>query len=312
MKSSSELFPVSLLKADCVGAITEDTYLIKHNLDPDHSVQIAISRLGRQDVNHSGLPLILVHGSFTNRGFWLSRSGQGLARFLLDEGFDVWLLEHRGHGLSPRNQDYVNNSVERYALYDLPAAQAFVAEQTGRTPAWIGHSLGGGMIATALAARALPQKPSGIVLIGSQMVMRPWYLWFPGVGFVLRRIVSFRQELDGRQLRIGPENEPAGVINEYLARQDWFGRWKAQAKDLLPLWRLSSTPLLGLSGVADTTDPAKYCQRFYRQYGGPKEDVLLSKANGFSEDYGHIDMVVSRPAEKDVWPLISRWLSAYA
>jgi hypothetical protein len=158
MKSSSALFPVSLLKADCVGVITEDTYLIKHNLDPDLSVQIAISRLGRQGVSHSGMPLILVHGSFTNRGFWLSRGGQGLARFLLEDGFDIWLLEHRGHGLSPRNQDYVNNSVERYALYDLPAAQAFVTEQTGKTPAWIGHSLGGGMIATALAAGGIATK----------------------------------------------------------------------------------------------------------------------------------------------------------
>ena len=96
-------------------------------------------------------------------------------------------------------------------------------------------------------------------------------------------------------------NRPASLTNT----------WRAKI-GLVAGRRLSSTPLLGLSGVADTTDPAKYCQRFYRQYGGPKEDVLLSKANGFSEDYGHIDMVVSRPAEKDVWPLISRWLSAYA
>ena len=90
MKSSSELFPVSLLRADVLGDLTEDVYLVKHNRDPDRSVQIAVSHLGlRSRGGHSGQPLILLHGSFTNRGFWLSDKGEGLARYLLEQGFDV-------------------------------------------------------------------------------------------------------------------------------------------------------------------------------------------------------------------------------
>src|SRR5690554_7862638 len=88
----------------------------------------------------------MVHGSFSNRGFWITRKGIGLARYLLDQGYDVWLMEHRGHGITPRNKDYFNNTVERYVLHDVPAVNEFVQEKSGQKPFWIGHSLGGVMI----------------------------------------------------------------------------------------------------------------------------------------------------------------------
>ena len=47
MKSSSEFFPVTLLKADVVGDLTDDVYLIKHGRDADPSVQIAYWYLWR-------------------------------------------------------------------------------------------------------------------------------------------------------------------------------------------------------------------------------------------------------------------------
>jgi fermentation-respiration switch protein FrsA (DUF1100 family) len=80
----------------------------------------------------------------------------------------------------------------------------------------------------------------------------------------------------------------------------------------MPAWQTSQIPLLGISGAADTTDPAKYCQKFYRAYGGPTEELLLGKENGFSKDYAHIEMVVSKDAANEVWPKVANWLRAYA
>ena len=34
----------------------------------------------------------------------------------------------------------------------------------------------------------------------------------------------------------------------------------------------------------------------------------LGKADGFSQDYGHVDMLVSKGAQKEVWPLLAAWL----
>lgn len=316
MKSSSELFPVTLLRADILGDLAEDIYLIRHNRDPDQSVRIALSRLGRADQSSSfrGSPLVLVHGSFTNRGFWLSSKGHGFARHLVEQGFDVWMMEHRGHGQSPRNDDYENNTAERYARYDLPAVHEFIQEQTGKAPAWIGHSLGGTVIATAVAMELFAPPPPAFVIMGTQVVRPNPALQIPLAGHIARGLVRFKKELDGRQMKIGPENEPAGIINEYLARHSLLGRWKmpSTGEQLLPLWKQAKVPLLGISGQADTTDPAKYCQQFYRMYGGPKEDLLLGVSSGFSKDYAHIDMVVSLEAEQEVWPKVSRWLSAYS
>jgi hypothetical protein len=36
----------------------------------------------------------------------------------------------------------------------------------------------------------------------------------------------------------------------------------------------------------------------------------LGQAQGFSHDYGHVDMLVSKAAQAEVWPQIQRWLAA--
>lgn len=69
----------------------------------------------------------------------------------------------RGHGLSARNLSYRSNCVADYARFDLPAIAAFVVEQSGQIPHWIGHSLGGTSLAAALGGQYL-----GLIL------QRPW------------------------------------------------------------------------------------------------------------------------------------------
>ncbi|MDK2778894.1 MAG: alpha/beta hydrolase [Pseudomonadota bacterium] len=314
MKSSSELFPVSLLRADALGDLTEDVYLIKHNRDPDTSVQVAVSHLGYAGKPHTGQPVILLHGSFTNRGFWLSGKGEGLARYLLDAGFDVWLMEMRGHGLSPRNTDYRNNTLERYVLHDLPAVTEFVHEQTEQLPVWMGHSLGGVAISSAVAGGQLSDSNClGMVLLGTQTLRRPLYRWIPLTGTLIRTRVSMKGEVDGRDVGIGPENEPAAVINEHLRRQGVFGSWQfaAAGKKLLPSWKaFHKLPLLALAAAGDQTDPLRHCVKFADLYGGERKEIIqLGKASGFSLDYDHVGMIVSPEAAAEVWPRISDWLT---
>ena len=91
--------------------------------------------------------MILLHGSFSNRRFWYSPRALGLGPYLARAGFDVWLPEMRGHGLSIRNDGYRDNRVADYARYDLPALASFIHEQCGQPAHWIGHSLGGVVLA---------------------------------------------------------------------------------------------------------------------------------------------------------------------
>lgn len=312
MISSSAHFPVSLMYAEDLGQLSEDIYFVKHNRDPDRSVEVGVAHLMLHDKPATLGPVVLVHGSFSNRGFWITRNGIGMARYLLEQGYDVWLMEHRGHGITPRNKDYINNTVERYVLYDVPAVNEFVQEKTGLNPFWLGHSLGGVMIASAVAANLLNKDNCrGMVLFGTQAISRPKYLWVPLIATIMRMKVNRKGELDGRQLKIGPENEPAGVIKEYIAQNSWFSSWqlKSKALKLLPAWRKANDlPLLAVAGSIDKSDPAKACLKFAKLYAGSTDYLKLGKAEGFTRDYGHVDMVVSKAAAKEVWPKVSQWL----
>jgi alpha-beta hydrolase superfamily lysophospholipase len=136
-------------------------------------------------------------------------------------------MEMRGHGLSPRNQAYKDNSLEHYALSDVPAINQFVIEKTGLKPVWLGHSLGGVLISTAIAAGGLPEiEVAAIALLGTQVVRRRWYLQIPFVTSIGKLWFSLNPEMDGRKLKIGPENEPAGIAKEYLRWLGFLGRWR--------------------------------------------------------------------------------------
>ena len=315
MKSSSQFFPVSLFKADVNGDLTDDVYLIKHSLDKDPSVQIALSHIGIYGQASKGKqPIVLVHGSFTNRGFWLSSQGIGFARYLVEAGFDVWLMEMRGHGLSPRNLQYKNNNLEQYATSDVPSVNKFVIEKTGLKPIWLGHSMGGVLISTALAAGTLVDfDVAGVAFLGTQVVRRRWNLQIPFVTSFGKAWFSFKPEMDGRKLKVGPENEPAGIAKEYLRWLGLLGRWRFRNNkaSLMTGWKGVNIPLFSMVGQDDQSDPAKYCRKFHELSGSEnKKFKLLSKSEGYCRDFGHVDMIVSKDAAKEVWPELAAWFKS--
>jgi hypothetical protein len=87
MQSSSNLFPVALISAERRGDLSEDVYRLKPANSPDGTVELAVTRLGLADVAQSrGMPVVLLHGSFSNRRFWYSPKGIGLGAFLARAG----------------------------------------------------------------------------------------------------------------------------------------------------------------------------------------------------------------------------------
>lgn len=132
MKSSSELFPVTLSSAELNERWNEDTYLLKPNNSPDSTVEFALTRFSRSGKAPHGSVLWLPH-FLTGRTEWLDEWGRVLEK-LLDEGFDVWFLEWRGHGASRFNANWARNSLDEIAQCDVPAACAFIVEQTGDQP----------------------------------------------------------------------------------------------------------------------------------------------------------------------------------
>lgn len=314
MQSSSRLFPVALLRAERCGDLSEDVYRIKAANSPDPSVELAVTRLGLADAAaERGAPVILLHGSFSNRRFWYSPKGIGLGATLARAGYDVWIPEMRGHGLSPRNQAYRHNGVADYARYDLPVINAFVTELSGQRPCWLGHSLGGITLAMALGEQTLAaDELAGVALFGSQVSRAPWPLRVAPFNWLGRLIMRGVDHVSGPRFKRGPEDEPAGVALELLRWHGLRRRMGRKAAD----WRdgLADVhlPVLAVAGAGDRQDPPWACEQLFERFGAQGQFLLLGRDQGFSEDFGHVDMLVSKAAQAEVWPLVQRWLAAPA
>ncbi|MDH4559829.1 alpha/beta fold hydrolase [Pseudomonas sp. BN411] len=315
MQSSSELFPVALISAELRGDLTEDVYRLKPGNSPDPSVELVLTRLGR--FGHEGargVPVILVHGSFSNRRFWYSPKGLGLGPHLARAGFDVWIAEMRGHGLSPRNQHYRRNRVADYAQYDLPAIAAFVREQAGQAPHWVGHSLGGTTLAAALGGHYLGEEDvASAALFGSQVSRVYWPLKMPPVEWGGRVLLKRFGVLSGSWLKRGPEDEPIGLALESMRWHGLFGRFGDAERDWWAGLSDVRVPVLAVAAAGDLQDPVWACRKLVEQVPEDCRHFLkLAKDEGFSDDFGHIEMLVSKAAEREVWPLVAHWLKHQA
>lgn len=311
MQSSSELFPVALMSAELRGDLSEDVYRLKPGNSTDFSVELALTRLslaGQQ--GERGQPVILLHGSFSNRRFWYSPRGVGLGPYLARAGFDVWIAEMRGHGLSPRNLAYRHNAVADYARYDLPAIAAFVAEMNPQPAHWLGHSLGGVILAATLAGGHLAQTGvASVGLFGAEVSRRYWPLKVPPVAWLARLVLRRFAALSGSRLKRGPEDEPIGIALEALRWHRLFGRFGDAEHDWWAGLRQVQVALLAVAGEGDRDCPPAACRALFEQFASrDREFVNLASANGFQQDYNHVQMLVSKPAQEEVWPLVQRWL----
>ncbi len=199
------------------GGLAEDVYLVKPNNSPDKSVELAVTHVTPVSgvVSPDAKPLVLVHGLYQNKRMWCSDSA-ALAESLLVAGFDVWMLEMRGHGHSPINQLYSRNTMADYARYDLPAVNMFIEEQTGKPVNWLGCGTGGGALLMALALGALEKQSLGSVLgMGVPFYAANWSR-VPGVSSLLM----------ARRLRadeaFGPEPEPMSLLANLVKENHWF------------------------------------------------------------------------------------------
>ncbi|MBJ9977225.1 alpha/beta fold hydrolase [Pseudomonas sp. S75] len=309
MQSSSTLFPVALLSAERRGDLSEDVYRIKAANSPDPSVELAVTRLGLADRPVAqGVPVILVHGSFSNRRFWYSPKGLGLGAHLARAGFDVWIPEMRGHGLSPRNRQWRTNRVADYAAFDLPVIGAFVRETSGQVPHWLGHSLGGITLVAALGGGHLDSASvASVALFGTQVSRRYWPLKLPPLEWGARLLLKRLAQLSGPRLKRGPEDEPIGLALEALRWHGLFGRFGVKGRDWWAGLTEVRVPLLAAAATADTQAPPWACRALFEQWGDTRKQFLrLGREDGF-EAFGHVDMLISRAAQVQVWPLVERW-----
>ena len=272
---------------------------------------LALTRIPPKPGSDPAGPVILLHGSYSKRNFWISPGGVGLARFLAESGWDAWIPELRGHGLSPKTPGYAKITAEDQIRYDLPAIQQHVASATGHKPFWIAHSFGGVYLYFSLAAGWIPADGiRGMTVLGSQFTEGEKYLKFPLLEWICRGILRAIGSFPAPSFGMGPETEPAATMIEIIRWKGLIGRpVNSEGFDYRKGFPHITAPILALAGAADHNDPPKGCRSACDLAGSAdKRFVVLGRAAGFSKDYDHTGMIIAKQARAEVWPLIERWM----
>ncbi|MEX0584530.1 MAG: hypothetical protein WEB07_02105 [Natronospirillum sp.] len=228
MKSSSELFPVTLLSAERKEGWDEDTYILKPNNSHDSTVEFALTRFSRRGVKCHASVLWLPH-FLTSRLEWLDGWSTALLH-MLGRGYDLWFMEWRGHGASGFNANWARNELQDLAYADFPAACDFIIEQSGEAP-WIVAERSAAQV--WVAAHETPDDQRG----PNQRIKGGVLLW-PMVGTVSVAQYAHTMGWEDRQLTVSRQqvrrHDHHESINRSLFDQLLLGqpqrlrKWKAR------------------------------------------------------------------------------------
>jgi alpha-beta hydrolase superfamily lysophospholipase len=294
-----------LLSADIhSNGLVEDVYLITPNNSGDGSVQLAVTHLSTQN-RKPGTPVVLVHGQFTNRSVWFDHGGSGFAEYLTGLGYDVWMPEMRGHGLSPENQRFQYNSMMDYINYDLPALQQYLATRVEHPAIWFGYGLSGIALSAALALDNMNSDLlNGLVLLNLDDPRGAWR------SHSLSRLLNWRERKRGYIEADVPsgnlEPEAYGIIHgdfnplkpaSGLASNARQQNFKRKLADL-------SLPLLMLAGPELDTNHSLDAEKVFRCWGGSQKTLIR-----YRDANTEHAMIRSQYARSHVWKDIEQWLA---
>ena len=298
-----------------------------------------------------GAPVLLCHGLGINRYDLDAPDEEiSVARYLHGRGHDVWIPELRGAGRSRASRLPFRGrrpwDFDDHVHRDVPAILRHVLDSTGASALhWVGHSMGG-MLAYAAMEHYDARLFASVTTIGSPAftaMRHPWVdfmyrgrpllgavRWLPYrrlgqwaslnpwfLHWLVGNLAANPDNMDRRHLarlvRVGLYDLPAELLDQFA---DWYaGEGFARTDGLLDyhahMARITA-PTLIVAGADDRLSPLEDLRRVYDAIASPDKQLLIvGRENGFSADYGHIDLVFGLRAREEVYPRIAAWIEAH-
>lgn len=305
----------------------------------------AIRLYRRAPRQNAGEPVFLCHSLTANHLNFELPEGHSLVDMLTRRGFDCWSVDLRGCASSVPPQGALKNRVtmDDYLFRDIPAALDHIRRVTGHDRVhWVGHSLGG-MLLYAYAVAVGKEHLGACVTLGSPVglsrlpykrparilsvtELAPWLVSTLLKGLTplapaLRPVSPFVPINWGNVhpgMNAGAffnlvEMPPSGVLRELDA---WIsgGKWtvKNDTVDVTAKLNTLDVPLMAVFGGSDPLTPSDQIEEFFEALPTKDKQLLvLSRGNGASADYGHIDLTLATRGPAEVYEPIAAWLEAH-
>lgn len=293
-------------------------------------------------------PILMVHGFAANRLHFDLDERYSFARAARNRGFDVYILELRGAGLSraPGGRDRVlfQWGFGDYAERDLPTAVATVLERSGAPSLHgVGHSMGG-MLFYAIGTQSRAELKS-IVAIGSPLVhqldLGPNERRLLQVAMTItpesaNSRVPLRKllEVSGYFISLGTRLADGILFNAANVEPTIMARMAREAIADIPLKlvlelthhmagqngtnspyeyenNLSAirVPVLAIGGSVDrVARPTSVTAAVARLVSADVRYREMGTAYGDRTDYGHVDLLTGRNAPEEVYPILLDFL----
>lgn len=295
----------------------------------------------------AGPPVLLVHGISSNHRFWDLDREHSFAEWLADRGYDVWLLDLRGHGDAEVDRrgrpQRAGWHVDDYARYDVPAAVERIRKVTGHDEiAYVGHSMGGMVGAMYLAMGG--EHLSSITLVGSPATFTKgvpmsglaqlgfdvggatqWWVDTPKVAATAADLSRRRIRVPLQEKLYNPANFTPNTVHDMLraivsptsrGEMRHFARMlrdqRLESWDRTVDYRSQlvdvTVPAFVLVGAGDQVAAPAWVEAWEGAFGGPVEVFLAGTASGLDADYGHLDFGLGERAATEIFPRIEAWL----
>ncbi len=293
------------------------------------------------------LPVVCVPGLGADSTNFDAPEPYGLAPWLAQQGFDTWVVDLRGTGLSKMDAArWVSITFDDFVGLDMPAVLDHIAHTTGRSGVmWIGHSMGG-LVLYAMLARGIGARVHAGVTLGSPLgfpqgwdampLLRPVRALgrvVPGLhvaalsqlaaplalrfqspllgGAWMRRFVAL-DNVDGaytrRLMYRAIQSIPRGLVLQF---RDWIDNDAFRSVDHSVDYRARlngcSTPMLVVAAPEDGLARVDAVMRAVPLLHNAHA-MVASRDHGFSADYGHIDMLFGKRAPVEIYPRLRAFL----
>ncbi|NUM40657.1 MAG: alpha/beta fold hydrolase [Leptospiraceae bacterium] len=291
-------------------------------------------------------PVIVVHGIATNKFVVDLDKHHSLPYYLKLQGYDVYSVSLRGCGRSYHESPsrYEDFSFDDIVKYDVPAIIEKV-KSLSHSPKvnWVGHSMGAIIMYAYMGVSSKEEKESiaSFVSLGGPGTLN--HLGHTLIS-LLSRFPNARKMLDLKfgaaiitpmageiytpidEVLYNPEVTGKATIKKIMKNAvenisagltDQFMHWIEQKKmtsmdsrfDYMELQKEISVPVLFIAGKNDGLATPESLKFVYQNCSSKiKEFLVISKANGYTGDYGHACLVMGEKASEDVFPIVEKFI----